>query len=410
MKIKSRRDDFVVEEILSPEIARAAQARDERHALYLLVKRGLGTPEAVERVASALGVSGRSVAFGGLKDRHALTSQYLTVDVRALRGKRPPERLAIPGVSLELVGSLPEPLSALGVAGNRFAITLRGLTRAGCRSMDDLRRFLSPPGGGGRTLAFINYYGGQRFGSARRGRGFAARCLVEGNFEGALRLLIAAPGRKTERARKTAARAIAAAWGDWSNLRRELPEGPERRVAKALAETGGDFRAGFLALPPILRQMAVEAYQSYLWNETVRRFVRDLCPPPLATASSEWGDLVFPETSRVGEETRSLAVPLLSPKTKLADPWRAAAEETLAREGIAIEELRVPGIRSPYFGDIPRRLYAEASGFSLGPPEPDETAAPARGMLRRLRFTLPRGAYATVLLAALGARDQNTLT
>ena len=400
----------MVEEILSPEIARVATARDERHALYLLVKRGLGTPEAVERVASALGVSGRSVAFGGLKDRYALTSQYLTVDVRALRGKRPPERLAIPGVSLELVGSLPEPLSALGVAGNRFAITLRGLTRAGCRSMDELRRFLSPPGGGGRTLAFINYYGGQRFGSSRRGRGFAARRLIAGDFEGALRLLIAAPGRKTERARKTAARAIAAAWGDWSMLRRALPEGPERRVAKTLADTGGDFRAGFLALPPFVRQMAVEAYQSYLWNETVRRFVRDRCPPPLVTASSEWGALVFPETSSVGEETRSLAVPLLSPKTRLADPLRAAAEEALAREGIALEELRIPGVRSPYFGDIPRPLFAEASGFSLGPPEPDGTAAQPRRLLRRLRFTLPRGAYATVLLAALSARDQNTLT
>ncbi len=410
MKIKRERDDFIVEEILSQDLARAAQARDERFALYLLVKRGLGTPEAVERVASALGVPRRSVAFGGLKDRHALTSQYLTVDIRAVRGSRPAERLAFPGVFLELVGSLPEQLSALGVAGNRFAITLRGLTRAGCRGMDDARRFLSPPGGGGRTLAFVNYYGGQRFGSARRGRGFAARRLIAGDFEGALRLLIAAPDRKMERARKAAARAIAEAWGDWSTLRRALPDGPERRVAKALVETGGDFRAGFLALPPFVRQMAVEAYQSYLWNETVRRFVRDRCPPPLSSAPSDWGDLVFPETSRVDEETRSLAVPLLSPKTRLAHPWRIAAEEALAREEIALEELRIPGVRSPYFGDIPRPLYAEASGFSLGPPVRDETAATAGRLLRRLRFTLPRGAYATVLLAALGARDQNTLT
>ena len=400
----------MVEEILSPELRRSVAARGGPFALYRLVKRGLGTPEAVERVASILGVPGRSVAFGGLKDRHALASQYLTVDTGALRGKRPPERLAASCVSLELIGSLPEPLSTLGVAGNRFAITVRGLTRAGCRGMDGARRFLSSPGGGGRTLAYINYYGGQRFGSARRGRDFAARRLIIGDFEGALRLLIAAPGRKMDRARKAAARAIAAAWGDWSALRNSLPDGPERRVAKTLADTNGDFRAGFLALPLLLRQMAIEAYQSFLWNETVRRFVRDLCPPPFSTAPSDWGDLVFPETSRVGEEMRSLAVPLPSPQTKLADPWGAAAEGMLADEGIALEELRIPGIRSPYFGEIPRRLYAEASGFSLGPPEPDGTAAPARRLLRRLRFTLPRGAYATVLLAALGARDQNTLT
>ena len=245
----------------------------------------------------------------------------------------------------------------------------------------------------------------QRFGSARHGAGFAARRLIEGDFEGALRLLVATPDRKTERARKNAARKIAESWGDWRGLRDAIPCGPERGVMETLAETGGDCRAGFLALPLFIRRIVVEAYQSFLWNETARLVVRDRCPPPFIAVPRPFGDLVFPETGGVPDGLRSLVVPLLSPRSKLKAPWGEAAERALAGEGIAIDALRIPGIRSPYFGEIPRPLFAEASAFSLGPPETDETAAPAARLKRRLRFTLPRGAYGTVLLAALGARD-----
>ncbi len=410
MKIKRSQDDFRVEEILSPEIARAVSPPGERHALYRLVKRGLGTDEAIERIAAALRVPRRSIGFGGLKDRHALTVQYVTIDAAGRGPAALREKLAAPGIALELIGSLPERLAASGIAGNRFLITVRDLTRRECRRMDEARRFLSLPSRGGRVLGFVNYFGEQRFGSARHGRGFAARRLIDGDFEGALRLVVATPDRKTERLRKTAARKIAASWGDWNALRNELPDGPERRVVEALANSSGDCRAGFLALPAFVRRIVAEAYQSFLWNAAVRRLVRDLCPPPFVAAPHRWGELVFPETGRVSEETRSLVVPLLSPGTALEAPWAGAARGALEDEGISLADLRVPGLRSPRFDEIPRRLFAEAAAFSVGPPEPDETAPAGQRLKRSLRFTLPRGAYATTLLAALGARDQNDLT
>jgi tRNA(Glu) U13 pseudouridine synthase TruD len=60
----------------------------------------------------------------------------------------------------------------------------------------------------------------------------------------------------------------------------------------------------------------------------------------------------------------------------------------------------VPGLRRPDFGEAPRGLFAEAAGFALDPPTADELFADR--LRRSVRFELPRGAYATVLLRALG--------
>jgi tRNA(Glu) U13 pseudouridine synthase TruD len=59
-------------------------------------------------------------------------------------------------------------------------------------------------------------------------------------------------------------------------------------------------------------------------------------------------------------------------------------------------------LKSPYFGETPRPLFIEASNFALGNPEKDEDDAKGQRFRRRLVMDLPRGAYATVVLRALG--------
>jgi tRNA(Glu) U13 pseudouridine synthase TruD len=71
-------------------------------------------------------------------------------------------------------------------------------------------------------------------------------------------------------------------------------------------------------------------------------------------------------------------------------------------EGLKLEELKVPGFRRPFFGSETRPLCVEARGFALGAlPTGKSARAPAR-VDRTVEFDLPRGAYATVLLRALG--------
>ena len=50
-----------------------------RYTLYKLTKRDLGTLEAIDLICRRWNLAGRRVSYGGLKDRHALTMQYLTI-------------------------------------------------------------------------------------------------------------------------------------------------------------------------------------------------------------------------------------------------------------------------------------------------------------------------------------------
>src|SRR3954469_1340178 len=74
MKLKRLPEDFRVEEL--PVVS---GGRGGRFVLYRLTKRNLGTLEAIDAVCRRWNVAGRRINYGGLKDRHALTVQYLTI-------------------------------------------------------------------------------------------------------------------------------------------------------------------------------------------------------------------------------------------------------------------------------------------------------------------------------------------
>jgi tRNA pseudouridine13 synthase len=260
----------------------------------------------------------------------------------------------------------------------------------------------APPAGEAHAaprLLVVNYFGAQRFGSARHGRGFAARSLIAGDFESAVRLLIATPARQDAGAVKAFHRAAAAGWGRWDHLARALPRGPDRRAIEVLAG-GGDFRAAFTALPALVQRMSVEAYQSHLWNATVRTMIEARLRGDLLRAEDDFGPMLFPPAAAIPAEWREMSVPLLGPRSVPEGAWGSAALAALAAEGIAAADLRIPGLRRPFFVEAPRALIARAGAFALSPPAPDDLAPDRR--MRTVRFDLPRGAYATVVLRALG--------
>ncbi|MCX7933812.1 MAG: tRNA pseudouridine(13) synthase TruD [Planctomycetota bacterium] len=393
MAIKHRPEEFLVEEILAPAMQSAIADRPARYAIYRLVKSGWTTPEAMAAVRRALGAPAPALACGGLKDRHARTLQHISLDTAALPSSPAPDHASGEGWSLVRIGFAPRPMSAEAVAGNRFRIVVRKLTSAACRRMEKTAVLLAA----GNALEVVNYFGVQRFGSARHGRGFIAPLLVRGDFEGAMRLIFTALSRKDHRRLKAFKRAAAELWGKWDSLLALTPSHLKRAVAR-LAD-GQDFAAAFRGLPYIEQQMHIEAYQSYLWNETARRLVATLAPATAVRCHTPYGELIFPPSASLPAAWRELEIPLLSPHTALRDPWKIPAEQVLAAEEIGLKRLRIPGMRRPWFGDTPRRLLMLVEEFQMHPPEADELHA---GRFRRtVEMRLPRGSYATVVLAAL---------
>ena len=444
MTIRRQPADFVVLERPSAaftDALRAARGGPAMHAVYELTKESLGTPEAVDQFARAVGTRGGTVDYAGLKDKHARTTQL--VSVRLDQGE-PAREVGGRGWSARMLGWHERPVTAAEIEGNRFEIVVRDLskqqsTEMGMRS-ERLRIGAPDAGAGGPSqqvepdptggtpaprngLLILNYFGAQRFGSARHGEGFVAPRLIRGDFEGALKLAIGTPARKDTGKTRAFSRLCATHWGDWKKLAAQLPRCPERRAIEALA-AGGTFTKAFEALPNFTQQMCVEAFQSHLWNAAARKLAERIAaefterwtreggekaakatafrPVAPLRGDDEFGVMLFPTARMVDEAWRDAIMPVLGPKTALVEPWGTAAAAVLEEEGVKLEELRIPGVRRPYFGEADRALFVVAEGFAMSPVERDELSAGGKRVKRMVRFSLGRGAYATVVLRALG--------
>ena len=117
MKLKRQPEDFQVEEL--PCVVTAPHGR---FTYYRLSKRGLGTLEAIEAICRRWNIPGRRVSYGGLKDRHAVTVQYLSIF------DGPDVSLHQSALDLEPLGKLERPYGPQDFTGNRFEIVLRDMT------------------------------------------------------------------------------------------------------------------------------------------------------------------------------------------------------------------------------------------------------------------------------------------
>jgi len=400
--IKKTPSDFCVDEVLAEDLTKLTSSSGP-YALYRLSKESLATPEAIGQISRELKLPARAFAYAGLKDKHARTTQHITLKMEEAKDAAVPEKVKTAHWALDRMGYVPRSITASDIQNNRFKITVRGLTVEASEDIDEAKKLLSTPENP-NTLRVVNYFGDQRFGSARHGRGFIARLLCKGDFEGALMLAIATESRKDRMEIKDFKRKIRTGWGQWREILPKLRPCPERKAVERLAQSSGDFRAAFCALPYLLQQLSVYAYQSHIWNATARSMIERLCTPlgKVLVAEDDFGDMLFPEREATPKELFDLDLPLLAKKTELIEPWKIDAENVLQAEGLKVEELHIPGVRRPFFGEEPRRLFFPVAEFQAGPPVVDELSSDKMRRKRIVSFLLPRGSYATVVLRALG--------
>jgi tRNA pseudouridine13 synthase len=144
----------------------------------------------------------------------------------------------------------------------------------------------------------------------------------------------------------------------------------------------------------------LSAYQSYLWNRLLAAWLTGtLGAANLTTVGLKFGPM--PAPVRIPDERRAaweaLALPLLSARVK-PEPgahWLPAAEEVLRVEGLTLAELKVRGMQKPFFSKGERAACVRPTNLS------HLSAADElnNGRLKlELRFDLPRGCYATMVV------------
>jgi tRNA pseudouridine13 synthase len=158
-------EDFQVDEVP----LYAASGKGEHQYLHVR-KRLLTTPDMVRRVARAAGVNEREVGYAGLKDKHAVTTQWLSLFGKVAVTR---ELDVGPGIEILEVTRHENKLRTGHLLGNRFTITLLGVSDGAAERADAIAARL-------RSEGLPNYFGAQRFGHGGRNVSDALGWLARG--------------------------------------------------------------------------------------------------------------------------------------------------------------------------------------------------------------------------------------
>lgn len=438
LKLKVQPEDFVVKELIDlPYDARG------RYRIYLLRKRSWNTMDALRHIARASRVPLSLIGSGGRKDRHALTFQYLSVPRE--HELRLPEEFKGEESNLELsfVGYADDYVSPARLQGNYFEITLRQLSPAEQMQIqvrsDEVREF-----------GYANYFDDQRFGSVETAEEFFAERVIKKHYRGALKLYFTTIHPEDKKEEKERKRKIEELWGNWEAIL-PLCRSPIEQEAIGHLLTGerkGNLVAALNAIPKEELSMFFSAYQSFLWNETLRRIlqrlVRDLrvvkgkiAPYFLYRTLTPWEKesltaLQIPTVSsripparlavggvngaaskhsygpQPGITPRFARFPASqsdSPGSALDRDRRITAlvdeviREVLAGRGVQPGDFNLRVIRKSFFKSFYRPAIVWPQNLYLGPFADDELY-PGQTKVK-MKFTLPPGSFATMLIKAM---------
>jgi tRNA pseudouridine13 synthase len=383
MKLKSKPDDFRVEEIAEPSLGAGP------FALYRLSKTSLGTPEAIHAICRAWRLTRDAVAVGGLKDRHAATGQFLSIE------NGPQRSLNQTNLTLEYLGQAVRRFESTDILANHFEIAVRDLRVAEAERLVAALPHVAETG-------VPNYFDDQRFGSVGVSGDFVARAWCLGDYERALWLALAesnAHDRAAVREEKTALRSD---WGNWALCRQSVVRPTVRSAMERLSRQPRDFRGAFIRIPQHERRLYLEAFQSFLWNRVLAEWIRGLfVAGELFDVEIARTKVPFYRVSPAPDIRQRLrqSLPFPSARERLQlGPLTDLYERVAGEFGLECRQLRVKYPRDSFFSRGARAAIFVPRGLSATVDE-DEENRDRRKVL--LRFDLPPGCYATILIKRL---------
>jgi tRNA pseudouridine13 synthase len=381
MKLKYQPEDFRVEEL--PTVS---PAQSGRYRYYRLTKRNLGTIEAVEKICRSWNLPGRRVSYAGLKDRHALTIQLLSI----VDG--PPKSIRDRNFELDPIGKLPHPYGPRYFRGNRFQLVLRDLTpRSLTRTITEIEDL--------PQTGLPNYFDEQRFGSVGRSGQFIAHAWLLGDHEQALKLALAEPNRSDRSGMKSQKAVLREFWGNWPEAKARLGRSSARSIVTYLVDHPTDYRGAFARLRRELRTLYFSAYQSHVWNLILARWIeRLLRPEQVVPIELKTGTFPFPRRIEPAQYKVLDETPIPLPSARNAAPDGTLGEvvqEVLERLQLTWSQIRIRHLKDVFFSKGSRACLLRPENLDSAT-LPDEFH-PGRSALR-LSFELPKGSYATILV------------
>ncbi len=429
--LKTRFEDFRVEEVTSVP----ALDKKGRFTVTRITLTNWETNRFMGKLSRALGISRNRIWFSGTKDKRAITTQLVVIDAPLPKVSA----IQIPDAEIEILGRSHQKLHFGEHAGNRFTITVRGCADAKGKPLDAkeaISRVNSIFEGMESTLGngrFPNWIGPQRFGASRPVTPVVGRAVVNDDWETAVNEYLGMPGlNQPEEVEEF--RTLWRETKDPEKCLEIIPKhlGFERDLLNHLKRKPDDWLGAFRKLPNSLQIMMVHSLQSQVFN----RIIASRLDAGLTLTSPAEGDIVgivqdsgkidMGKLVEVEDELKErlsrncrlgrLAVTGALPGgDNILSSGHPGEIERLVIEDMGLNEQdwKVNGIPRLSTRGSRRPLTVQFSDFSVeeaGDVELERLSSrmvdgPRDGELwhqegcsLRLRFTLPSGTYATVLM------------
>lgn len=427
--LKTRVEDFRVEE--SSKIP----ALDDkgRFTVARVTMTNWETNRYLRRLARACGINKNRIFSSGLKDKRAITTQILVIDAP----RKKVESAEIPDSTIEVLGRTHQKVAMGDHDGNRFTIAVRGCCDKSGNPIDAkeaMSRVHQIRDGLAKSMgsdAFPNWIGPQRFGSTRPVTPQVGAAVIEGDFERAVDLYVGMAGsREGEEAE-----AFRTSWREDGDPKKSLDLAPQRlgyesSMLQHLVKRPDDYVGAFKTLPNSLQLLMVHSIQSLAFNHSLSQRITsglsliepeegDLVAPLMANGRIDVGKMAHVSPTNLERCRRNCKLGRLVVTGTLPGRNSSLAEAEPGKHEVAgisqagldgvdwvvnrIPRLTTSGTRralSVPFKDISVEQAPEAETLSQrweeGPKDGDRWHP--EGASLRLRFTLPAGAYATVMM------------
>ncbi len=419
--IRSAVEDFAVEEALVDGSRASIEKAAETSALHasvdrqgfllcVLVKRDWDTFIAIKNIARQLGISAERISIAGIKDAKAVTAQYITIKQGTVEDVG---RVKVKDVEIRPLGYFRDALSPYYLLGNNFCITIKAIkltTSTITKRIAAAIQQLEAVGG------IPNFFGHQRFGTARPITHRVGKAIVKGDFEEAVMLFLAAASAYEHPSSRQARRELQRT----SDFKRALQNFPkqlryERLMLGYLVENPCDFVGAFKRLPVKLQVLFVQAYQSFLFN----RFLSERLKSGFALNRAEVGDYVVSlersglpmvraaktvDAAALAETNEAVlhgkmrvALPLVGVKQRLSQGVMGQIEaRILEAEDVAAEDFQIAALPELSGRGGLRAVVSPIKNFRVH--SVSRVADDLETSQVTLEFMLLRGSYATVLL------------
>ena len=265
--IRNQYEDFYVEEI--PEIIPSGEGPN----IYIWIEKlGRTTLDVVLDISRDLHISRKRMGFAGMKDKKALTRQWICIsNMESQEDLDKIRQLDIYKTDFLKIVRGRKKLRMGQLKGNKFKILIKDLDDND-KACETAREVLSEL----EVKGVPNYFGWQRFGKPRTNTHLVGEALIENDLKKAVECYIGNPSDEEHLENQKARRLF-----DEGKLEESLElMGKGMRYEKMMIRqlikdskkgelTDKSYKNALHSLPKPLQRMFVHAYQSYLFNEAV---------------------------------------------------------------------------------------------------------------------------------------------